>query len=129
MNSQKLSVLFLLVICLGWMGCPKDKEEIINQPLLLSCHIDSDMRLTDRNPAGVDYIVECEVDINNGLLTIDPGVTIEFKTDAALSVTDKGAISINGTIDKPVILKGAFGQASWAGIYIETNDPRNAINY
>lgn len=65
---------------------------------------------------GVDYIINCSLAVN-GDLTIDPGVTIQFGTDAAINVRGTGSIQALGTQNLPILLTGEDKTAgSWKGI-------------
>lgn len=77
----------------------------------------------------IDYIVDCQMPVRCDL-KIMPGVTIAFKTDAGLRVDPDGSINAVGTSTSPITFTG-FDAAtgSWAGIYIESADVKNKINY
>jgi hypothetical protein len=93
----------------------------------LPCLVTGNLTLTDHNPDGVDYVIDCEMEISQGLLTIEQGVTIEFKNGASLWVQENAAIAVNGTEEAPVLMSGTQSGASWKGIYISSNDSRNKI--
>ncbi len=119
----------LAVMCLSNCTCTKEKEKDSLGPLVLECAITSNTTLTDHNPNGIDYIVDCDLEVQDGLLTIEPGVTIEFRSNASLQVWNKGALAINGTADKRVSLRGFLQQPCWDGLSIGTDDVRNRIRY
>ncbi|MEI6089067.1 MAG: right-handed parallel beta-helix repeat-containing protein [bacterium] len=83
---------------------------------------------------GVDYIINERIYISgSSLLTIQPGVTIEF-TSASAGITIEGdaGFKIAGTAANPVIFKGAAGnpnKASWSGIYLLSNRQDNVWQY
>lgn len=96
---------------------------------ILACTIASDLTLKDHNTNGVDYIVECAAEVTSGLLTIEPGVSIEFKKGSSLSIKEKAAIAINGSLEKMVEMRGSNSGAWWNGLAIESTDNRNSINF
>ncbi|MEO0439007.1 MAG: hypothetical protein AAF098_19145, partial [Pseudomonadota bacterium] len=71
----------------------------------------------------VDYIVKAGQIVNvTQALTIDPGVVIEFEENAGLGVYDTGALYAQGTVDNPIVLKGAEDRPGyWRGIHTETD--------
>lgn len=78
---------------------------------------------------GVDYIIDC-VFVVNGDLTIDPGVTIQFGTNAGLKVSNTGSIQALGTSDIPILFTGEDKIAgSWRGVFIDSNDSKNTLQY
>ena len=78
---------------------------------------------------GVDYIINCIYSVE-GDLTINPGVTIQFGTDAGIRVEDSGSIQVLGASDQPVVLTGEDKiKGSWRGLYIDSNDAKNTVQY
>jgi hypothetical protein len=62
--------------------------------------------------AGIDYLVQNEVVIgNNAILSIDPGVKVQFDQGAILTVD--GALVADGTITQPITLTASHPQAGW----------------
>lgn len=75
----------------------------------------------------VDYIVDCKLAVR-GDLKINPGVTIQFTTDAGIRVYETGSIEANGGNEKTILFTGVDKVAgSWAGIFVEANDVKNKI--
>ncbi|MBL7719349.1 MAG: hypothetical protein JNL72_10975 [Flavipsychrobacter sp.] len=98
-------------------------------PRVLDCFINSTTTLTDHNPGGIDYIVECDVEIANGAnLAIEPGVIIEFRENASLWAMETGTLSAVGTPDKPVVFRPADG-ARWDGIVIKSANAQSTMNH
>ena len=52
------------------------------------------------------YTASSGLSVTEGLLRLEPGVTITFAADVGLTVTDQGRIASEGTEDKPVTLTG-----------------------
>lgn len=93
------------------------------------CFITADKTLSNINPNGVDYVIECFVDVRNAQLKIEPGVEIEFKPGAGFKINDGAYITAIGNDSMPIVFRGVSNTASWKGISIGTNDPRNEMTY
>ncbi len=93
--------------------------------------IDSDLReeMTLKNHAeGVDYIIENRVKIRS-FITIEPGTTLAFKSDASLYVYE-GFLSAKGTLESPILFQGEEQVSGfWRGIGFESSDVRNELNH
>lgn len=75
----------------------------------------------------IDYIVDCKLPVR-GDLTINPGVTIQFTTDAGIRVYETGSIAANGGNEKTIVFTGVDKVAgSWAGIFVDADDVKNKI--
>ncbi|WP_417196064.1 hypothetical protein [Bizionia sp.] len=84
--------------------------------------------LENRNN-GVDYIINCTYPVNGDLI-IDPGVTIQFGTDATIRVYNSGSIQALGTAQNKVVFTGEDKvPGSWKGLYIISSDVKNKIEY
>ncbi|MFN8287970.1 MAG: hypothetical protein U0V74_14530 [Chitinophagales bacterium] len=89
------------------------------------------------NKANVNYLIQDVVSAgyytDNGNLTINPGVTIEFAGDAGLCTGDYSTASwlkINGSSTEHVVLKGETTAAgAWKGVAFQSTSPNNDINY
>ncbi|MEM8565957.1 MAG: IPT/TIG domain-containing protein, partial [Bacteroidota bacterium] len=80
----------------------------------------------------VDYIVRCAISVkNNALLTIEPGVIIQFEgEEAGIFTSDGGGLSAVGTASEPIIFEGTSGlQGVWQGIYFASTNPLNKLDY
>jgi len=79
---------------------------------------------------GVDYIVKCNIGVG-GVLTIKPGVTIQFDGEASgFTIGNGGALKMIGTSAKPIILEGKIASAgSWTGIQIASSNIENQWEY
>jgi len=118
-------------------GCSDDEnteptgpgpEEIIT----LSGTITEDMTMT----AGNEYLLRGGVfvgdDVNETVLTIEPGVTIygESATKGMLVITRNSKIIAEGTADAPIIMTsdkepGQRSRGDWGGLIINGNAPLN----
>ena len=50
----------------------------------------------------VDYTIDCQI-VVRGDLTINPGVTIQFTSDAGIEVVETGSIAANGGNEKSIV--------------------------
>ncbi|WP_276482564.1 DUF5018 domain-containing protein [Paraflavitalea pollutisoli] len=67
-------------------------------------------------------------------MTVSPGVTMQFHTDAGLNLDKqyigKGTFIANGTAANPIRLVGyKAGKGVWLGLQLESNDPEISLNY
>ncbi|MEO0603855.1 MAG: hypothetical protein AAF211_20635, partial [Myxococcota bacterium] len=87
---------------------------------VLDCSIDTDTVLR-AGPAPVDYIASCVVDVT-AMLTIEPGVVIEFESDAGLGVYDNGFLNAEGTAEAPIVFRGLRDERGfWRGVHTEAD--------
>lgn len=104
---------------------------LIEPPIVLDCNYFSqnpNVVLEDNPNAPVDYIVTCKMAINSDV-TIEPGVTIAFESDAGFRVYQSGSLNASGTSAKKITFTGVDKSAgSWAGIMFESNDIKNIIS-
>lgn len=70
------------------------------------------------NKEGSPYVVEGVVNLGHGSITIEPGTVVKFKEDATLTAHAQFPVSINGTVEEPVIFT-SFKDDSVGG---DTND-------
>lgn len=129
---QKQLLFCGLALVLLATSCSKDDNIINNNgdnPLALECKITNRTVLTDRNPSGVDYIVDCGVDVRAELI-IEAGTSIQFKDGAYLEIYQTGIIKAIGTANNPIKMTNTGGAAaSWAGIYLNTQGIGSIISH
>lgn len=80
-------------------------------------------RILENGPEEVDYIVQSNkvIDISARVI-INPGVVIEFEENSGFGIYDDGSLSINGTQEDPIILRGRENvKGYWRGIHYEGN--------
>lgn len=88
------------------------------EPILITnCNQFGDLTWTDHNPNGVDYIVNCELKVKDGRLTIEENVTVEFGSNAALSIVENGSLV---TKTNSLLTSKTKAPGSWKGV--ELND-------
>jgi len=72
------------------------------------------------------------------ILTIEPGVVMEFETSAGIilgspgvdCIPTSGVFNAVGTAEEPIVLKGATeGQGTWVGIGINSSSDQNKLIY
>lgn len=92
-------------------------------------NISSDMIL-EKTGGVPDYIINCDIAVE-AVLTIKPGVVIEFTSTGSLSTYyETGAINAVGTALEPIIFKGTQDVAgSWKGLYFTSNHVLNELTY
>lgn len=79
---------------------------------VVSAPVSSNMTWTE---AGSPYWLNDEIEITNGAyLTIQPGVEIQSGPDGRLTVVN-GALSAQGTSDRPIVFTGSSGEPSGWG--------------
>ena len=101
-------------------------------PITLGCSYNNGLALSNHNKIGngVDYIINCDCEITGGKLAIDTNVIIQFSTNGSLTIKNNGYIEAKGTPSKTIIFEGQVNAAaSWQGIWIVSNDPRNSMDY
>jgi len=81
---------------------------------------------------GVDYIIGCKIRTKDQIITIKPGVTIQFEgKDAGMEIGDPygfftGALKMIGTAAKPIVLQGKSAvPGSWQGITLNGVNSEN----
>lgn len=134
-NFKTLFLLFTIPLFFVFQACEKVDplepiEELLSLELDCSDAVDDGESLTleDRN-IGIDYIINCVYQADGDLI-INPGVTIQFGTDAGIKVRESGSIQVLGTAEDPILFTGEDKLAgAWRGIFIDCNDPKNKIEH
>lgn len=134
--KTKLLLMGALSVLLFVTSCSKDDSsaEVVPEleALVLDCSIGivpgETLTLENRN-SGVDYIINCEYKAYGDLI-IEPGVTIQFSTDAGIKVSSTGSIQVLGTAQNKVVFTGEDKvPGSWKGIFMQSMDVKNKIEY
>jgi hypothetical protein len=117
-------------------SCKKEDTQPEPLPVLgaitLGCSYNNGLTLTNHNKigSGVDYIVNCDCEITRGKLAIDTNVIIQFSTSGSLKIKDNAYIEAKGSPSKTIVFEGQINAwSSWKGLFIESNDPRNSMDY
>lgn len=102
-------------------------------PIELDCHFfnnNANAVLEDNPNAPIDYIIKCTSMNIPDDVTIKPGVTIAFDTDAGFWVREEGSLNAVGTSDRPITFTGVNKEkGSWGGIFFASNDPKNEMRH
>ncbi|MEM7037918.1 MAG: hypothetical protein AAF570_13125 [Bacteroidota bacterium] len=126
-----------LLLCLSLVqflsSCKKDDDPDdpgVLGPIELECgDFTSDMTLVDDPDRAVDYLVPCQMDVE-GDIVVQPGVVIEFATDAGLYVRAGGSFKSVGNSANRITLTGVDKVAgSWSGILFDSGSPNNQLSY
>lgn len=118
----------MTVLAVTLSAC-KEKNNGILGAQKLDCTISGNLTLTDRNPNGIDYYAECDVEVISGTLTIEPGTSIMFKSGSGLRILQNGSIRALGNSASPITMAGETALSPWYGIYITSNSPLNEMSY
>ncbi|MDA3944052.1 MAG: hypothetical protein PF694_11000 [Bacteroidetes bacterium] len=85
------------------------------------------------NDPGVPFFVNELIyvgETDEGSLRIMPGCEVSFGQNFGFWVDEYNAsLQITGTADNKVIRRGRYGQGSWNGIYLNTNNIENSIEH
>ncbi len=79
-----------------------------------------------------DYIIECAISIKeNALLTVEPGVIIQFEgQESGIFTSDGGGLKAVGTSAEPIQFLGTSNNpGTWKGVYFGSNHPENRLEY
>jgi len=81
----------------------------------------------------VPYLVVGSIELHQKM-TISPGVTFQFYTDAGFNLDNQyrgsGTLIASGTVSAPIRFVGyKSGNGVWLGLSLGNNDPANALNY
>ena len=138
-NSKWMVWVLASLLGVGTLACgggegERDDEDDSAEAQVLSGNISEDMTLKNlvKDPTKPDYIVNSEV-VMRAMLTVEPGVMIEFAPDTQLTIDGraKGKLNMNGTQEEPVILTGKSKKpGSWQGVYIDNSEAsQNVVNW
>lgn len=123
---------FAIVVAAAFIQPSCKRETPTPKATSISCNdINYQTTLIDRflDPEVADYTVSCNVSIK-AMLTISPGVVIEFAPNTGFNVSSSGYIVAAGTSDKPIVFKGsADTPGSWKGVYINSYGTQNQLSY
>lgn len=119
----------LILVCL-FSAC--DDEPVVNaEPEIIINDFTISRILADRS-TGVDYRIDGCIDVlSSAILTIEPGVVIEFTQNSCLEISDFAVLNAVGTANKPIVFTGQQKtKGFWKGIsFSETNNTNNQLAY
>lgn len=123
-----MSLLSLFFVLSFFVSCQEEEVPAQTQDKnVLPCLISSDLVLSNHNPDGIDYYVECITEVNAGALRIEPGVEIAFRSGSGLRITNSGSIIAVGLDTLPILMHGIGSAPSWVGLSIESNNANNEL--
>lgn len=138
MSQFKFATLAFLMIGFLMFSCEQDDDMITPEDPgnpVLPTELDCDLVATGASRTlpdlglPVDYILNCR-GVVDGDLTIEPGVTIQFGTDAGIVVNESGSFSAVGTAADNIIFTGEDKVAgAWSGLIFFSNDIKNKLEY
>lgn len=96
--------------------------------------ISGDLTLKKIGTLKTDYIIDTVLVVDNAsLLTVEPGVTLEFANEKACIIVESGAgLKMEGTSDKPIKLKGANDNSqkgSWSYVEYRSDREENSMSF
>lgn len=92
---------------------------------VLDSDISSALTLIDTLP-GVDYIVDGCITVEGALLTVNPNVTVQFKSGGCITFANGGALKANGLDTAKITFEGQqHTKGFWRGIYFENSNSAN----
>jgi len=132
---KKSNLLFLVgLLILSIASCTKEDPgggggETF-APITLECDHSADITLTNQNPNGIDYIVDCDLTIKDGIFSIEEGTSIQFRDGASLTVENDGILRARGISGSPITMAGTnAGTPSWRGLYIFSSAGSNQLQH
>ena len=134
MKTRILNYVFIAFLAVLMISCRDQGNGMgnnnTNNPITLDCLYNDDFTLTNQNLDGIDYIVDCDLEIRDGIFRIEPGTTIEFKEGSSIEVSNDGIFRALGNSGSPIIMTGTDpGRASWRGIYINSTAGSNQLEH
>lgn len=138
MNLKFNQFAIMTLLCITIVSCKKKEEETpapqnntaTSAAIILNCDISSGITLINHNPLGIDYVINCPVVVSSGNFKIDNDVSIQITPNGSLTIDGDAYITAVGLQNKPITFEGVTNTpGSWSNISIETNDPRNVMDY
>jgi hypothetical protein len=126
------SILVASLLTISLFSCKEDPIDPIAEPLVLECTDlvadGASFTLVDRG-VGVDYIINCMA-VVRGDLTIDPNVTIQFGSDAGITVRETGSMRALASASSTILFTGEVKvSGSWKGLIYYSNDVKNELSF
>ncbi len=96
----------------------------------ISSNITDDSVLERITPDGIaDYIVTANITVSANLV-VEPGVIVEFRSDAGMRILQNGSINAVGTAQDSIIFRGTVKvPGHWRGLRVDSNNPANELAY
>jgi hypothetical protein len=134
MTIQPWQMFAFLILFTYTVSSSCKKDDNVNpkghDPIILMCgELDLPRTLTNDPDRPVDYLIECNMQVNNNLV-IEPGVVIAFAAGTGLDIRDDGSISAVGTASEPILFTGVEKvKGSWAGVMVQSSSPLNKLQF
>lgn len=131
MKTNFFFLLSLFCMSLFFQSCGENLPNIgnKNEPKKIDCSA-APSTLKNHNPDGVDYIIDCSLELSKNTVTIEPGTVIEFGEGGGIQVEYDGILKAVGTSDKPIIFrKAANNSEGWRGISIRSSKGKNILEH
>ena len=111
-SYKKISLYGLAALSVAISACKKDGG--LGAGVIEICDKqETELRLKNHK-SGVDYRITCDLNISDGKLIVEPGVTIAVDADKIILVGSDGAIQVQGTASEPVTFQATESvAASW----------------
>lgn len=100
-------------------------------PINLTGSEDSDITIkyVGNSPSQVQYYIDGGWNINANV-TIEPGVRIEMRSGATVSINENGSLNATGTAIRPIRILGQNDEYGyWNTIYFKSNNSNNKLKY
>ena len=120
----------LLVLSVAVISSCNTEDPLTGITQTLDCdYFSQDRVLVDDPDAAIDYLITCDMAVNADI-TIMPGVTIAFATDAGIVIRETGSFKAEGTATQPITFTGQDAvKGSWRGVIVYSNDPKNIFDH
>lgn len=80
--------------------------------------------------AGSCHLVNRNLLVNGGLLTIEAGATLKFNADISLIIAEDGRLTLSGTAEAPVRLVGQEESVGfWRGLNVSSSGAANVLDH
>lgn len=126
LSLGKITLIFI-ALSVFLSACTRDDDDDTTPTGIpvLSSDITSALILIDTMP-GVDYIVDGCITVDGVLLTVNPNVTIQFKSGGCITFADGGALKANGLDTAKITFEGQqHTKGFWKGLYFENSNSAN----
>lgn len=119
-----------MALCATLLGSCNTDDPTSGITQTLDCDYFKEARVLVNDPeASIDYLITCNMSVEADI-TVMPGVTIAFATDAGIVVQGAGSFKAEGTAAEPITFTGEDGvKGSWRGVIVYSNDPKNVFDH
>lgn len=120
----------LMVLAVAAFSSCNTEDPITGETQTLDCDYFKENRVLVNDPdVAIDYLITCNMPVEADI-TIMPGVTIAFATDAGIVIRETGSFKAEGTATQPITFTGEDAMnGSWRGVIAYSNDPKNVFDH